>query len=134
MPFLEAMAVGVVIGVDPHKGSHTAVVLDQTENALGKVRVIAGVDQLEQLRRWAQPWPERVWAIEGARGLGQLLTQQLLGADERVVDVEPKLAARVRLLNTGQVNKNDPKMPGPSPWLRCAAAMFARSTPRTRPL
>jgi transposase len=25
-----------------------------------------------------------------------------------VVDVQPKLAARVRLLNTGQVNKNDP--------------------------
>ena len=25
-----------------------------------------------------------------------------------MLDVQPKLAARVRLLNTGQVNKNDP--------------------------
>ncbi|WP_297848405.1 transposase [Mycobacterium sp.] len=41
-------------------------------------------------------------------GLGQLLSQQLISAGERVVDVPPKLAARVRLLNTGQVNKNDP--------------------------
>jgi hypothetical protein len=40
--------------------------------------------------------------------LGHLLTQQLLADGERVVDVQPKLAARVRLLNTGAVNKNDP--------------------------
>jgi Transposase len=37
-----------------------------------------------------------------------LLAQQLLACGERVVDVQPKLAARVRLLNTGAVNKNDP--------------------------
>jgi transposase len=53
-------------------------------------------------------WPDRTWAIEGARGLGRLLAQQLIGTGEQVVDVQPKLAARVRLLNTGQVNKNDP--------------------------
>ena len=44
----------------------------------------------------------------GARGLGQLLSQQLIAARERVLDVPPKLAARVRLLDTGQINKNDP--------------------------
>jgi transposase len=99
---------GVMIGVDPHKGSHTAVVLDQAETVLGQIRVIARGDQLERLQQWAATWPDRIWAIEGARGLGQFLTQQLLGVGERVVDVAPKLAARVRLLNTGQVNKNDP--------------------------
>lgn len=98
----------VMIGIDPHKGSHTAVVLDDAENLLGEIRVIARGDQLERLQRWAQQWPHRRWAIEGARGLGQFLTQQLLGVGECVVDVQPKLAARVRLLNTGQVNKNDP--------------------------
>jgi transposase len=36
------------------------------------------------------------------------LAQQLLARGERVVDVQPKLAARVRLLSTGAVNKNDP--------------------------
>jgi transposase len=97
-----------MIGVDPHKGSHTAVVLDAGEVVLGQVRVTARTDQLLRLQRWARPWPDRVWAVEGARGLGRLLTQQLLAAGERVVDVQPKLAARVRLLNTGQVNKNDP--------------------------
>src|SRR6266516_3896050 len=97
-----------MIGVDPHKGSHTAVVLDAGEVVLGQVRVTARRDQLLRLQRWAQPWPDRVWAVEGARGLGHLLAQQLLACGERVVDVQPKLAARVRLLNTGAVNKNDP--------------------------
>src|ERR1019366_7783541 len=48
------------------------------------------------------------WAIEGAKCLGRLLAEQLVTAGERVVDIQPKLAARVRLLNTGAVNKNDP--------------------------
>jgi len=44
----------------------------------------------------------------GAGGLGHLLAQQLLAAGERVLDVQPKLGARVRLLAAGDVNKNDP--------------------------
>jgi hypothetical protein len=41
-------------------------------------------------------------------GVGHLLVQQLAAAGERVLDVPPKLAARVRLLATGNINKNDP--------------------------
>jgi transposase len=48
------------------------------------------------------------WAVEGAAGLGHLLAQQLVTAGERVLDVPPKLAARVRLLQAGDTNKNDP--------------------------
>jgi len=59
------------------------------------------------LLEWAARWPKRTWAIEGARGLGHLLAQQLLAAGERVLDVPPKLAARARLLDSGKVNKND---------------------------
>src|SRR5207249_6139979 len=62
----------------------------------------------ERLLAWAAAWPERTWAIEGAGGLGHLLAQQLLAAGERVLDVQPKLGARVRLLAAGAVNKNDP--------------------------
>ena len=46
----------------------------------------------------AAAWPERTWAVEGAGGLGHLLAQQLVAAGERVLDVQPKLGARVRLL------------------------------------
>jgi len=37
-----------------------------------------------------------------------MLAQQLAAAGERVLDVQPKLAARVRLLASGDTNKNDP--------------------------
>ena len=57
---------------------------------------------------WAEQFPERTWAVENATGLGFLLAQQLVDAGERVLDVQPKLAARVRLLATESTNKNDP--------------------------
>ena len=98
----------VMIGVDPHKGSHTAVAIDDGEAVLGEVRVRSAATQVERLVAWAAAWPERTWAVEGAAGLGYLLAQQLVGAGEAVVDVQPKLGARVRLLATGATNKNDP--------------------------
>jgi transposase len=98
----------VIIGVDPHKGSHTAVAIGADEMALGQVRVRASAGQAERLAEWAQSWPQRTWAVEGARGMGYLLAQQLVAAGERVLDVQPKLGARVRLLAVGDTNKNDP--------------------------
>jgi transposase len=98
----------VMIGVDPHKGSHTAVVTGAAEEPLGQLRVRACAAQAERLLAWAGPWPERTWAVEGAGGLGHLLAQQLVAAGERVLDVQPKLAARVRLLGSGSTDKNDP--------------------------
>src|SRR5260221_3463448 len=98
----------VMIGVDPHKASHTAVAVNGAGEPLGQLRVRASAVQAERLLAWAQAWPERAWAVEGAGGVGHLLAQQLLSAGERVLDVQPKLAARVRLLATGDVNKNDP--------------------------
>ena len=64
--------------------------------------------QAERLLAWAAAWPQRTWAVEGAGGTGHLLAQQLVSAGERVLDVQPKLGARVRLLAAGDVNKNDP--------------------------
>jgi transposase len=78
------------------------------EAALGQVRVRASAAQAERLLAWAAAWPERTWAVEGAGGLGHLLAQELVAAGELVLDVQPKLAARVRLLAAGAVNKNDP--------------------------
>jgi hypothetical protein len=98
----------VMIGVDPHKASHTAVVISPAEEPLGQLQVRASAVQAERLLAWAQAWPERTWAIEGAGAVGHLLAQQLLSAGERVLDVPPRLAARVRLLATGDINKNDP--------------------------
>ena len=98
----------VMIGIDPHKASHTAVVISAAGEELGELRVRACVGQAEQLLGWAAAWPQRTWAVEGAGGMGYLLAQQLVAAGERVLDVQPKLGARVRLLAAGDTNKNDP--------------------------
>jgi hypothetical protein len=90
-----------MIGVDPHKGSHTAVAIGAAEEPLGQVRVRASAAQAERLLAWAAPWPQRTWAVEGAGGLGHLPDWQLVAAGEQVLDVPPRLGARVRLLASG---------------------------------
>ena len=98
----------VMIGTGPHKGSHTAVAIGPSGEPLGRQRVRACPGQAQQLLAWAAAWPERTWAVEGATGLGRMLAQQLAAAGEQVLDIQPKLAARVRLPGAGDVNKNDP--------------------------
>lgn len=64
--------VAVMIGVDPHKASHTAVAINAAEEPLAELRVRASAAQAGRLLAWAQAWPERTWAIEGAGGVGHL--------------------------------------------------------------
>ncbi len=64
----------------------------------------SGPEQLSCLCEWAKAWPARTRAVENASGLGNLLSQQLVPAGEKVVDVPPKLAARARLRDNGETN------------------------------
>jgi transposase len=102
------LVAAVMIGIDPHKGSHTAVAIDAAEGQLGTLQVRASASQASRLVEWAAAWPDRTWAVEGAGGLGHLLAQQLVAAGEQVLDVQPKLGSRVRLLSSGKSAKNDP--------------------------
>jgi transposase len=97
----------ITIGIDPHKSSHTAVALDATGRVLGELRVAATKTLLERLLHWAERWPDRVWAVEGASGLGLFLAQQLVARQETVLDVPATLAARARLLARGHGRKTD---------------------------
>jgi len=63
----------VMIGVDPHKATHTAVAIDAAETPLGTGWVRASANQARTLVAWAAAWPDRTWAVEGAGGLGHLL-------------------------------------------------------------
>jgi transposase len=49
----------VMIGVDPHKASHTAAAIGPAEEPLGGVQVRASAAQAGQLLAWAAGWPER---------------------------------------------------------------------------
>jgi transposase len=84
----------VMIGIDPHKGSHTAVAIGLSGQPLGRQQVRACPDQARQLLAWAAAWPERTRAAGGAAGLGRLLARQLAAAGERVPDIQPKLASQ----------------------------------------
>lgn len=97
----------VIIGVDPHKATHHAVAVSDDENELAQLSVRACRTQTARLMSWAQPFASRTWAVEGADGLGYLLSQQLVAAGERVIYVPATLAARTRVLGTGRSNKND---------------------------
>ncbi len=96
-----------IIGIDPHKGSHSAAVIDCDERLVGELLVCADRRQRERLLRWASPFTPRLWAIEGAAGHGALLAQQLVAAGETVVDVPAALSARARLLDSGRKDKTD---------------------------
>lgn len=97
----------VVIAVDPHKASWTAVAVDERLQPLGAIRALASHGGFRQLRRFARRWPDATWAIEGAMGLGAPLTARLAEDGIEVLDVPAKLARRVRLLSTGHGRKSD---------------------------
>jgi transposase len=98
----------VLIGVDPHKASLAVAAVDE---AVGELLERANFPQdrsgLRRLERWAKRFPERRWAVENAGGLGRHLAVTLAGSGESVVDVPPKLSARVRVLSSGNARKND---------------------------
>jgi transposase len=102
------MAERVIIGVDPHKLSVTFEARDGWEILRATGRFGTDVRGYRLLLAYARQWPERVWAVEGANGIGRPLAQRLLASGERVLDVPAKLAA-----------------PGPGVW--------HRSGPQDRP-
>jgi hypothetical protein len=55
----------VMIGLDPHKASHTAAALDEHGPLLGQQRLPATLDGYQQLRRVGQPLAA---ALLGSRG------------------------------------------------------------------
>ena len=99
----------VIIGIDPHKATHTAVAIDGDEQPIARLRGRGG-----PVARRSGCWRgRRRWARNGRgrssppTGSGKLLSQQLLAAGEHVVDVPPTLSARVRLLGSTKAAKND---------------------------
>ena len=64
----------VMIGIDPHKRTHTAVAVDDHEVVLSELLVHARASQALELVAWADALDDasRTWAIESAGGLGYL--------------------------------------------------------------
>jgi transposase len=95
----------IVIGVDVHKQSVTAVAVDAAGRMLDERTVPVGSDELIG---WASALDaERLWAIEDCRLLTPWLERLLLGLGEELVRVSPKLTVPER--RAGRVRgKSDP--------------------------
>lgn len=96
MPSL-AEVVDVVIGVDTHKHTHTAAVVDAvTGGVLAEITVGTDAGGYDRLLAWAATHAQgRAWALEGAGGYGAGLARHLGAAGEQVVEVDrPARSAR----------------------------------------
>src|SRR5262245_66353098 len=84
----------IVIGLDVHKQSVTAVAVDEAGRPLDEAVIRVGSDELVG---WASALSsERLWAVEDCRQLTRWLEQQLLGVGEDLVRVPAKLKVRER--------------------------------------
>jgi transposase len=97
----------VIIGVDPHKRSATIEARDVREVLRATGSFPTTTRGYRAMLTVARQWPRRVWAIEGAGGVGRPLAQRLLADGERVLDVPAKLSARVRVFAVGHGRKTD---------------------------
>jgi len=95
----------IVIGLDVHKQSVTAVAVDEAGRMLDEKTVTVGN---QELLGWAEALAgERLWAVEDCRQLTRWLERQLLAASEELVRVPPKLMAPQRRAGR-QRGKSDP--------------------------
>ena len=97
----------IVIGIDSHKRTHTAVAVDGTGRKLAEKTVVATSAGHLDLVRWAGRFAERTWALEDCRHLSRRLSSELLVAGETVIRVPPKLMAGARR-SSREPGKSDP--------------------------
>ena len=95
----------IVIGLDVHKQSVTAVAVDEAGRPLAEQVIPVGS---EELLGWAAALDaERLWAVEDCRQLTGWLERQLLGVGEELVRVPPKLTVPERRAGRTR-GKSDP--------------------------
>jgi transposase len=97
----------VVLGIDAHKRTHTAVAVDEHGKKLGAKTVPATSAGNLELVRWASQFGEHRFAVEDCRHLSRRLERDLLSAGETLVRVTPRLMAGARR-SARERGKSDP--------------------------
>jgi transposase len=87
----------IVVGIDPHKKTHTAVAVTPLGEVLGELTIPAQRRGFEKLLVWARAFEgRRIFAVEDGRHVTGSLERFLLPRGEEVVRVAPKLMAGAR--------------------------------------
>jgi transposase len=88
----------IVIGIDPHKQTHTAVAVDRaTGEVVGELTVRVRTSGFERLVGWARDLDaERLFAVEDGRHVSGHLERHLIARGERSVRVPPRMMGESR--------------------------------------
>ncbi len=87
----------VIIGVDPHPGSHAACAMDDTGRVIGRCEVGNDREGAERLLRWAAAYAPRRWAVEGpSSAYARAMVARLREAGEEIVGIAPAMTAQYR--------------------------------------
>ena len=91
-------AAEIVVGIDTHKHTHTAVALNALGARLGAMTVPVSRDGYRRIETWARAFgPVRAFGIEGTGSYGAGLSRALREAGHRVLEVNrPDRSARRR--------------------------------------
>ena len=137
--------VGNVVGIDPHKHTLSAAVVDQPGGILGCRHFPVSGDGHRDLEAWVLSLgPVLRWGIEGASAFGRHTAVYLLGRDQDVRDVCPnRTASAPAIVDRGSRTAWTPsalrvscwpiqtclwpssaasKPPGPTRWWSCSAS------------
>lgn len=99
----------LIVGIDPHKSTHTAAALDTiTGQALGECTITATAEGYRELSAWCHELGADLISVENLRGLGCHLGAWLHAQGFDLVDVSAKEVRAQRLARRGGRNKNDP--------------------------
>ena len=125
----------VVVGIDAHKRSHTAVAVDEYGRKLGQRTIGTTSEDHLALLGWAEQFePGRSWAVEDCRHLSRRLEPDLLAAGERIVRVpteadgaRPRRGAQLRQIRSDRRSGGRPSRAAGARPTHCAAR---RPSPR----
>lgn len=109
----------LVVGIDPHKQTHTAVMVDGNGRQLATLKLAARPHGHGQLLAWAATTaaqyaltdtlhavPQVLWAVEDCRHVSSMLLADLAAAGVHIVLVPPAKSAALRA--AGRRGKSDP--------------------------
>lgn len=87
----------VIIGIDPHPSSHTAVALNEQGKRLAALTFNNDASGLRDFKNWLNSYEVEGCAIEGANNpFAKTLSKTVLEAGHKVVDIPPSMTSQYR--------------------------------------